>query len=114
MNERSSRRERPRPPDADPGTTLRFDAVVQPGERNRNLQRVADLDLDRVPGAANEIRLLVTAEDCARLLERGYEVHLYRAIPVRPLAPELVESDESARAWLEERVRGIERAGGTS
>jgi len=91
----------------------RFEATVHPGASAQDLAGVADLDLDRVPDPEFGLRVLVTAWDCVRLLERGYEVHLVRALPVRPLDPELVEDDESVTRWLEDRVQGIERGEGS-
>ncbi|WP_055523690.1 hypothetical protein [Streptomyces graminilatus] len=92
--------------------TVRFDATVHPGVTNRDLLGVADLDLDRIPDPEGDVRVVVTAEECRRLLESGYEVRLHAQVPVRPLPAELVEQDDSVRAWLEERVQGIERSGG--
>ncbi|WP_030680048.1 hypothetical protein [Streptomyces sp. NRRL B-1347] len=91
---------------------VRFDATVHPGAANRDLRGVADLDLDRIPDPEGAVRVLVTADDCRRLLESGYEVHLHAPVPVRPLPGELVEQDEAVRAWLEERLQGSRRAGG--
>jgi hypothetical protein len=93
----------PRRPD------IRFEATVHPGETNQELERVADLDLDRVPDPEGGVRVVVTAEDAARLVARGYEVLLVRALPVQPLDSALVMDDDSARTWLEEQTRGIER-----
>src|SRR5262245_33950684 len=81
--------------------SFRFEATVQPGDRERDLDRVADLDLDRIPDPRGRVRLLVTMDDCVELLERGFEVHLHHILRARPLDPELIESDESTRAWLE-------------
>ncbi|MER5299858.1 MULTISPECIES: hypothetical protein [Streptomyces] len=92
--------------------TERFDATVHPGAANRDLRGVADLDLDRIPDPEGAVRVLVTADECRRLLESGYEVHLHAPVPVRPLPAELVEQDEAVRRWLEERLEGIQRAGG--
>ena len=50
-----------------------------------DLEHVADLDIDRLPDPEGGMRVLVDADDCRRLLEAGYEVHLLRALPVRPL-----------------------------
>jgi hypothetical protein len=91
----------------------RFEATVHPGDEARDLERVADLDLDRIPDPEGQVRLLLTMDDCVRLLEQGYEVRLLRLLPVRPLDARLVESDESARDWLEEQVKGLERAEGS-
>jgi hypothetical protein len=88
----------------------RFEATVHPGDRAKDLERVADLDLDRIPDPDGQVRLLLTVDDSVRLLEDGYEVRLHRVLPVRPLEQELVESDEAARAWLEERMKGLDRA----
>ena len=92
--------------------TVRFDATVHPGVTNRDLLGVADLDLDRIPDPEGDVRVVVTADECRRLLESGYEVRLHAQVPVRPLPAELVEQDDSVRAWLEERVEGIGRSGG--
>ncbi|MBJ3809306.1 hypothetical protein [Streptomyces flavofungini] len=91
---------------------VRFDATVHPGATNRDLHGVADLDLDRIPDPEGAVRVLVTADECRRLLESGYEVHLHAPVPVRPLASDLVEQDDAVRAWLDERIQGIQRAGG--
>ncbi|MFF4060819.1 hypothetical protein ACFYZ8_26145 [Streptomyces sp. NPDC001668] len=125
MNEPSERPQQPpvrqQPPGrdaADAGSAggenpaVRFDATVHPGVTNRDLLGVADLDLDRIPDPEGDVRVVVTADECRRLLENGYEVRLQAAVPVRPLPAELVEQDDSVRAWLEERVQGIERSGG--
>jgi hypothetical protein len=92
---------------------LRFEATVHPGDEGVSLERVADLDLDRVPDPAGGIRVLVTAEDAAQLVERGYEVRLVRTHPVRPLDAGVVIEEDRARAWLEEQTRGIERREGS-
>ncbi|QEV59772.1 hypothetical protein CP982_14350 [Streptomyces spectabilis] len=85
---------------------MRFDATVHPGAANRDLRGVADLDLDRIPGPEGAVRVLVSADDCRRLLESGYEVRLRALVPVRPLDSELVEGDDAVRAWLAERLQG--------
>jgi hypothetical protein len=90
---------------------LRFEATVHPGEKDVPLERVADLDLDRVPDPDGGVRVVITAEDAARLLAEGFEVRLVRALPVQPLDSSLVLDDGSARAWLDEQTKGIERQG---
>jgi hypothetical protein len=95
-----------RPPET---PTVRFEATVHPGEAQPALEAVADLDLDRVPDPEGRVRVLITSEEATRLVERGYEVHLLRALPVTPLDRELVMDDDSVTEWLEDRVRGIER-----
>jgi hypothetical protein len=92
--------------------SIRFEATVHPGERQPSLERVADLDLDRVPDPEGGVRVLVTAEDLAELLARGYEVRLVRAHDVRPLDAGAVMDHDSATAWLEEHTRGIPRQEG--
>ena len=87
----------------------RFEATVHPGERDRALTQVSDLDLDRIPDPQGGVRVVVTADELAELVRRGYEVRVYRTIPLEPLNPDLVESDEDAKRWLEERVAGIPR-----
>jgi len=99
------------PPPA--GAALRFEATVRPGEKGPPLEGVADLDLDRVPDPEGRVRLLITAEEAAQLLVRGYEVLLVRALPLQPLEPALVMDDDSARAWLEEQTKAIERREGS-
>lgn len=88
---------------------FRFEATVHPGEAEQALSRVADLDLDRVPDPRGDVRVLITADELAELLDQGYEVRLYRTVRPEPLSPELVASDEEALRWLEDRVQGIPR-----
>jgi hypothetical protein len=108
MNERL--RQAGRPPEQ---PSVRFEATIHPGQAQPALEGVADLDLDRVPDPEGGVRVLVTTDEAARLVERGYEVHLLKALPVAPLNRELVMDDESVTAWLEDRVRGIERQEGS-
>jgi hypothetical protein len=65
------------------------------------------LDLDRVPDRYGRFRALVTAEDCARILNLGYEVRLRRHHPSGPLDPKLIATDESVKRWIEERLGSI-------
>ena len=108
MNDKSKHGSEPRPR----RTRMRLEATVHPGEKRLGLEGVSDFDLDRIPDPEGGIRLLVTAEQAAQLVERGYEVRLVRAIPVRPLDPELVMDDDAARAWLDEQLGDIERQDG--
>ena len=89
----------------------RFDATIHAAKGSGLPARLDELDLDRVPDQGGRIRALLTADDCVRLLDLGFEVRLHRAHPVRPLDPRLIETDESVRRWLDERLEGIERAG---
>ncbi|MEP6853334.1 MAG: hypothetical protein ABJA87_11850 [bacterium] len=98
-------------PDEPTEIAVRFEATVHAGPKVAEAADVADLDLDRVPDPDGGVRALLTAEDCIRLLQRGYEVRLVGALPVRPLDPALIADDESVTRWLEERMTGIEREG---
>jgi len=71
------------------------------------------LDIDLVPDPKNKVRALLTADDCVRLLDQGFEIRLHHALPVRPLDPALIETDESVRRWLDEGLRGIDRPRGS-
>lgn len=95
------------------GHGIRFEATIHQGEQERALARVADLDLDRVPDPHNDVRLLIDAEELARLLDEGFEVRLLRTVRPEPLSPDLVASDDEAVRWLEERVHGIPREEGS-
>lgn len=91
--------------------TLRFEATLGAVPRAKALAMAADLDLDRLPDVNGKVRLLLTPADAKRLLDQGVEVHLVKALPVKPLDAKRVMSDEQARRWLEEEVRGLPRAG---
>lgn len=91
---------------------MRFEATVHPGRAARSLERVADLDLDRVPDPEGGVRLLLTADDAAKLVSRGYEVHLVEVLPAKPLDAELVATEGAVLGWLEEQVRGVQRQQG--
>lgn len=82
---------------------------MHPGVQDAALSRVADLDLDRIPDAHGEVRVVITADELAELVRRGYEVRVVRTVPLAPLDPGLVQSDEDAARWLEDRVAGIPR-----
>ena len=87
----------------------RFEATVHPGERDVALSQVSDLDLDRIPDPQGGVRVVVTADELAELVRRGYEVRVFRTVPIEPLDPKLIQSDEDAKRWLDERVAGIPR-----
>lgn len=90
---------------------VRFEATLHRGERQGDLKELPSFDLDRLPAPPGEVRVLLTAEDAARLVQRGFEVHLVRAYPVRPLDRSLVLDDGEAFKLLEERVQNIQRQG---
>jgi hypothetical protein len=104
MARRSKRDKEPGRPEGS-----RFEATVHPGERNVALTHVSDLDLDRIPDPQGGVRVVINADELAELVRRGYEVRVYRTVPLEPLNPDLVGSDEDAMRWLEERVAGIPR-----
>ena len=91
---------------------IRFEAVFS-ARAEEVLEAIRTLDLDWLPAAADgQMRALVMADDIPRILERGMEVRLVRAYPIRPLDPALVMDDESAQRWLEEATRWVERDAG--
>jgi hypothetical protein len=91
---------------------VRYEVILRAGASNRmDMRSVADLDMDRVPDPEGGVRLLVDMDEAARLVERGFEVTLVQIAPAGPLDPSLVMDDDAARAWLEERLRGVERGG---
>lgn len=87
----------------------RFEATVHPGVQDAALSRVADLDLDRIPDAQGAVRVIITADELGELVRRGYEVRVVRTVPIAPLDPERIQSDDDAARWLEERIAGIPR-----
>ncbi len=101
-----------KPPPAAQGhnAPVRFEATLGSASRAKAVAAAATLDLDRLPDAKGQIRLLLSPDDARRLLEQGFEVHLMAAVPVAPLAKERVMSDTRAKAWLEEQVKGLPRA----
>jgi hypothetical protein len=81
---------------------MRFDAVIYPGRKGKTKDWADHLDVDRVPDAKGRVRALLTVDDCARLVDQGLEVRLYRAYPYEPLDPGLIMTDESFRRWLDD------------
>jgi len=98
--------------DRGPARKVRFEATIHPGRKARGANWIDELNVDRVPDSKGLIRALLTADDCVRLLDQGLEVRLHSAHPIRPLDPRLIETDESVRRWLDERLQGIDRAPG--
>ena len=91
---------------------LRFEATLGPLPRGKAVAAAAELDLDRLPDLAGKVRLLITPADAQRLLERGYEVRLDAAVPIKPLDPKLVMTDQESKRQLEAQVKGLPRKGG--
>jgi len=93
-------------------TKVRFEATLGPTPHRKAVLAAAELELDRLPDADGKVKLLLTADDARRLLEHGYEVHLTAAIPVAPLDQKRIMTDEQAKRWLEQEVKGIPKEGG--
>lgn len=107
----ATRKKVPQSPAA-PAAAVRFEATLGAAPHAKAVSTAAALDLDRLPDAKGKVKLLVSADDARRLLEQGFEVHLTAAIPVAPLAKDLIMSDAQAKSWLEQQVKGIPRKGG--
>ena len=90
---------------------IRFEAEL-PRQKDGEAYRFDDLGIDRIPGPEGTFRVLISAEDAMRLLERGIEVRLLKAHKVEPLDPKLIMTDEAAKAFLEEQTRGVRRQEG--
>jgi hypothetical protein len=106
----ASRNQPPRTDEASPA--VRFEATLGTATRTKVLAATTELALDRLPDVDRKVRLLLSADDARRLVERGFEVHLLTAIPVAPLEPALVLTDKQSQDWLEQQVKGIRRKGG--
>lgn len=65
--------------------------------------RVSALDLDRLPDRDN-VRLLVDAEQLDRLRAAGLQVSVRRSVPVQPLDPTLVATEDDVSEWLTARL----------
>ena len=91
---------------------VRFEATLGPVSYSTSLAAAASLALDRLPDVNRKVRLLISADDARRLLERGFEVHLLAAVPVAPLDRSMRMSNKQAKNWLEGQLKGIPRKGG--
>lgn len=89
----------------------RLSATLIARNRAAALEAVSELGLDRVADMEGQIRLLLWPHELAPLLERGFELRLHRAIPVRPLDKKRIFSDEEAKATVERRLRGLLKGG---
>jgi hypothetical protein len=91
------------------GQFERFEVVLESpaaesaDERDGRTARVSALDLDRLPDRDN-VRLLVDAEQLDRLREAGLQVSVQRSVPVRPLDPALVATEDDVMDWLTARL----------
>ena len=106
----------PGPTDREPARRIRFEATIHAGPRAKRenwIEQLDRLDIDRLPDAKNEIRALLTPDDCVQLLEQGFEIRLYHAHPIRPLDPTLIETEDSVRRRLDDELRGLRRASGS-
>jgi len=84
----------------------RYEVVLEPAAEEaaeRRTARVSALDLDRLPDRDN-VRLLVDAEQLARLEAAGLTARVVRSVPVQPLDPELVADDAQVADWLSTRL----------
>jgi hypothetical protein len=100
------------PSDSGGQVQVRFEATIYPGDAGEvSAARVAAFDLDRIPDPGGQVRALLSLGDVYRLLEAGFEVRLQRALPRRPLNPELIADDRAVQAWFEERARSVGRTG---
>ena len=88
--------------------SVRFGATIHPGP-NAGPNWMEKLEVDRLPDAKGQVRALVTAADCVRLLNMGLEVRLQRAYPVEPLNPKLIQTDEAFRRELDEKLKTVKR-----
>ena len=111
----ASRKQAPNKPDTGSGPddresapTVRFGATIHAAP-NAGPNWVDQLNIDRVPDPKGLVRALVTAADCVRLLDQGFEVHLHHAYPVQPLNSALIETDESFKRWLDKELKKIKR-----
>jgi len=88
--------------------TVRFSATIHAPEQ-ADPNWVERLEVDRVPDPTGLIRALVTAADCVRLVNQGFEVRLYQAYPVQPLNPALIETEDSFKSWLDQKLQPFKR-----
>ena len=94
----------PTPPANEPSTGQleRFEVVLDPA----HTARVSALDLDRLPDR-DTVRLLVDAEQLDRLRASGLQVSVRRSVPVRPLDPALVATEDDVTQWLASRLGDV-------
>jgi hypothetical protein len=84
----------------------RFEVILEPEPTVAAAARTAQisaLDLDRLPDRDN-VRLLVDADQLARLQAEGLTIRVQRSVPVQPLDPALIAADEDVADWLATRL----------
>lgn len=92
----------------DPAPTMRFDATIHTRKKS-DPDAINRINIDRVPDSDGLVRGLLTAADCVRLLDQGFEVRLHQAHAVKPLDPKLIETNESVERWLDEKLNKLRR-----
>lgn len=111
----TSSKGKPRPDQTPKGTDpdyrgdapkVRFAATIH-APSNAGADWMNKLEVDRMPDPTGVVRALVTAADCLRLLNQGFEITLKHAYPVQPLDSKLVETDENFRRQIGKRLRKI-------
>jgi hypothetical protein len=84
----------------------RFEITIEPASSqsaDELTARVSAMDLDRLPDR-EAVRLLVDAEGLDRLRAQGLQVQVRRSVPVRPLDPTLIATDQDVADWLSGRL----------
>ena len=94
-----------------PADKVRFEATIHPRDPVTSSDWMDQLRVDRVPDPKGELRALLTADDCVRILEQGFDIHLHHAHHVRPLDPALIATDEAVARWLKDQLQGIDQPG---
>jgi len=90
---------------------VRFEATIHPGASG-DLSRIDEIEVFRVPSPDGQIRVLATPDELEHLIDLGFELHLHRAYPIRPLDPSLVETDEAVQRWLMDWHQAVRRESG--
>ena len=98
--------------DREPPPRVRFSATIHASEQTQRAvpNWMETLNIDRIPDPTGLIRALVTPADCVRLVNQGFEVRLNEAHPVQPLDPALIETQDSFKSWLDQRLQTFKRA----
>ena len=91
---------------------VRFSATIHASEQTQRAvpNWMETLDIDRIPDPTGLIRALLTPADCVRLVNQGFEVRLSEAHPVQPLNPALIETQDSFKSWLDQKLQTFKRA----